>query len=240
MSSTDDDQLAEFKDWWQRNGKPLVTGGLLALVVVFGWQAWHKYQANQSQGASIIYQQLLETTLTPSGKPDLAQVADLAGKLKSEFGGSTYAQYGSLFVAKVAVDNGKLDDAASELKAITDKPANPTLGEIARQRLAQVLAAQNKADDALKLLDGDADKAFLATREELKGDLLVQLGRTDEANAAYQKAKACCCMKRWATAWKATSTARAVPPTAGAWARWSRPSFAPLSMTAPWPGVAVR
>ena len=51
-------------------------------------------------------------------------------------------------------------------------------------------AAQNKADEALKLLDGDADKAFVATREELKGDLLVQLGRTDEAHAAYQKAKA--------------------------------------------------
>ncbi|MGK9537043.1 tetratricopeptide repeat protein, partial [Salmonella enterica subsp. enterica] len=89
--------------------------------------------------------------------------------------------YGSLFVAKVAVDTGKLDDAATELKAIADKPTNPTLGEIARQRLAQVLAAQNKADEALKLLDGDADKAFVATREELKGDLLVQLGRTDEA-----------------------------------------------------------
>ena len=77
-----------------------------------------------------------------------------------------------------------------ELKAIADKPTNPTLGEIARQRLAQVLAAQSKADEALKLLDGDADKAFVATREELKGDLLVQLGRTDEANAAYKKAKA--------------------------------------------------
>ena len=190
MSSTEDEHLAEFKDWWQRNGKPLVTGGLLALVVVFGWQAFQKYQSNQSQGASMLYQQLLETTLTPTGKPDPAQVADLAGKLKKEFGGSTYAQYGSLFVAKVAVDTGKLDDAATELKAIADKPTNPTLGEIARQRLAQVLAAQNKADEALKLLDGDADKAFVATREELKGDLLVQLGRTDEAHAAYQKAKA--------------------------------------------------
>lgn len=50
MSSTEDEQLAELKDWWQRNGKPLVTGGLLALVIVFGWQAWHKYQGNQSQG----------------------------------------------------------------------------------------------------------------------------------------------------------------------------------------------
>src|SRR5476651_1140887 len=178
------------KDWWQRNGKPLVTGGLLALIVVLGWQAWHRYQSNQSQGASALYQQLLETALTPSGQADVGRVAEIAGKLKSEFGGTAYAQYGSLFVAKVAVDSGKLDDAASELKAITDKPANPALGEIARQRLAQVLAAQNKVEDALKLLEGDADKSFLATREELKGDLLVQLGRTDEANTAYQKAKA--------------------------------------------------
>ncbi|MCO8164574.1 tetratricopeptide repeat protein [Pseudomonas sp. 21LCFQ02] len=177
------------KDWWQRNGKPLVTGGLLALVVVFGWQYWQKYQAAQSSNASVLYQQLLETALTPSGEADPARVAELAGKLKNEFGGTAYAQYASLFVAKVAVDTGKLDDAAAELKPVTDKPANATLGEIARQRLARVLAAQSKTEEALKLLTGDADKAFLASREELKGDLLVQLGRTDEAHAAYQKAK---------------------------------------------------
>ncbi|AZL70444.1 MULTISPECIES: tetratricopeptide repeat protein [Pseudomonas] len=190
MSSTDDDELAGVKDWWNRNGKPLLTGALLAGVVVMGWQTWHKYQANQSQGASALYQALLETSLTPSGQPDASKVAELSGKLKSEFGGSAYAQYGSLFVAKVAVDSGKLDDAATELKAVMDKPADATLGEIARQRLARVLAAQDKAEEALKLLDGDADKAFLASREELKGDLLVQLGRADDAHGAYEKAKA--------------------------------------------------
>ncbi|NNG61263.1 tetratricopeptide repeat protein, partial [Pseudomonas fragi] len=31
---------------------------------------------------------------------------------------------------------------------------------------------------------------FLASREELKGDLLVQQGRTDDARSAYEKAKA--------------------------------------------------
>jgi predicted negative regulator of RcsB-dependent stress response len=189
VSGTEDDELAAMKDWWQRNGKPLLTGGLLALVVVFGWQAWTRYQGNQSQGASMLYQQLLETALTPSGQADTARVADIANKLKSEYAGTAYAQYGSLFVAKVAVDNNKLDDAAAELKLVADKPASDTLGEIARQRLARVLATQNKVDEALKLLDGDADKAFLASREELKGDLLVQLGRTDDAHAAYQKAK---------------------------------------------------
>lgn len=189
MSSTDD-ELAGVKDWWNRNGKPLLTGALLAGVVVLGWNTWHKYQNNQSQGASQLYQALLETSLTPNGQPDATKVAELAGKLKSEFGGTAYAQYGSLFVAKVAVESGKLDDAATELKGVLDKPADVTLGEISRQRLARVLAAQNKAEEALKLLDGDADKAFLASREELKGDLLVQLGRGDDAHSAYEKAKA--------------------------------------------------
>nr|WP_152956771.1 tetratricopeptide repeat protein [Pseudomonas sp. MN1F] len=182
--------MAGVKDWWNRNGKPLLTGALLAGVVVMGWNTWHKYQNNQSQGASQLYQALLETSLTPNGQPDATKVAELAGKLKSEFGGTAYAQYGSLFVAKVAVESGKLDDAAAELKSVLDKPADVTLGEISRQRLARVLAAQNKAEEALKLLDGDADKAFLASREELKGDLLVQLGRGDDAHSAYEKAKA--------------------------------------------------
>ena len=194
MSSTDDEGLAAAKDWWNRNGKPLLTGALLAGVVVMGWQTWHKYQNNQSQGASALYQALLETSLTPSGQPDATKVAELSGKLKSEFGGSAYAQYGSLFVAKVAVDSGKLDDAAAELKSVMEKPADATLGEIARQRLARVLAAQDKAEEALKLLDGDADKAFLASREELKGDLLVQLGRADDAHSAYEKPRLRCPM----------------------------------------------
>lgn len=158
MSSTDDDDLAGVKDWWNRNGKPLLTGALLAGVVVLGWNTWHKYQNNQSQGASQLYQALIETSLTPTGQPDATKVAELASKLKSEFGGTAYAQYGSLFVAKVAVESGKLDDAAAELKGVLDKPADVTLGEISRQRLARVLAAQNKAEDALKLLDGDATR----------------------------------------------------------------------------------
>ncbi|MNE76342.1 hypothetical protein D3C80_1725720 [compost metagenome] len=65
-----------------------------------------------------------------------------------------------------------------------------TLAELARQRLARVLAAQDKVEEALKLLEGDADQAYLASREELKGDLLVTLGRSDDAYAAYVKAKA--------------------------------------------------
>ncbi len=190
MSRTEDEELAVIRDWWQRNGKPLLTGGALALVVVFGWQAWQKHQLAEAQGASVLYQQLLETSLVADGQADVGKVAELAGKLKTEFSGSHYAQYASLLLAKVAVEAGKLDDARAELQAVLDKPVDATLGELARQRLARVLAAQGKTEDALKLLAGDADKAFVAGREELKGDLLVKLERSDEALQAYEKAKA--------------------------------------------------
>ena len=189
MSRTEDEELAVIRDWWQRNGKPLLTGGALALVVVFGWQAWQKHQVAEAQGASVLYQQLLENSLVADGQADVGKVAELAGKLKADYAGSHYAQYASLLLAKVAVEAGKLDDARAELQAVLDKPADATLGELARQRLARVLAAQDKTEDALKLLAGDADQAFVAAREELKGDLLVKLERSDEALQAYEKAK---------------------------------------------------
>lgn len=190
MSRTEDEELAVIRDWWQRNGKPLLTGGALALVVVFGWQAWQKHQVAEAQGASVLYQQLLENSLVADGQADVGKVAELAGKLKADYAGSHYAQYASLLLAKVAVEAGKLDDARAELQAVIDKPADATLGELARQRLARVLAAQDKTEDALKLLAGDAEPAFVAAREELKGDLLVKLERSDEALQAFEKAKA--------------------------------------------------
>lgn len=190
MSRTEEEELAVIRDWWQRNGKPLLTGSALALVVVFGWQAWQKHQVSEAQGASVLYQQLLESSLVADGQADVGKVAELASKLKTDYAGSHYAQYASLLLAKVAVEAGKLDDARAQLQAVLDKPADATLGELARQRLARVMAAQDKTDDALKLLAGDAEQAFVAAREELKGDLLVKLQRNDEALQAYEKAKA--------------------------------------------------
>ncbi|MDX2353267.1 MULTISPECIES: tetratricopeptide repeat protein [Pseudomonadaceae] len=187
-SGTEEEQLAQIKEWWQQNGKPLLFGGALALVLVFGWQFWQKHQLNQAHSASTVYQQLLNAALEEGGA-DTAEVSRLGNLLQKEFAGSHYAQYGSLFVAKVAVESGRLDEAATELQAVLDKPADKTLEELARQRMARVLAAQDKAEDGLALLDGEAVDAFAASREELRGDLLVQLQRLEEAHAAYSKAK---------------------------------------------------
>lgn len=186
---TEEEQIAQIKEWWQRNGKPLLAGGALALVLVFAWKGWQNHQSDQAHTASVLYQQLLETTLVPNDQVDAQQVAKLLAELKKVNPNNAYAQYGRLLAAKVAVDNKQLDDAALELNEVLAKPANDTLAELARQRLARVLLAQGQAEQALKLLDAKVQAAFIATREELRGDALVALERNTEAKAAYQKAQ---------------------------------------------------
>lgn len=185
---SEEEQIALMKDWWQRNGKPLLIGGVLALGGIFGWQAWQKHQATQDAQASSYYQQLLELAMSP--EPQTAELVALANKLNSEFAGTVQAQYASLFVAKAAVDGGKFDDAVIALQSVLSKPANAHVADIAQQRLARVLAAQGKLDEALAALAGNGEPEFAAAREELKGDLLLRLGRADEARSAYEKAKA--------------------------------------------------
>lgn len=187
--NTEEEQIALIKEWWQRNGKPLLAGGALALVIVFGWQAWQKHQVTQAQTASAIYQQLMEAALVPSEQVDAQKVAQLLTQLKAVNNDNAYAQYGRLLAVKVAVDNNQLDDAALALQEILDKPANDTLEELARQRLTRVLLAQEQAEKALVILEGKALPAFQATRDELRGDTLVILKRPAEAKAAYLQAK---------------------------------------------------
>ena len=187
--NTEEEQIALIKEWWQRNGKPLLAGGALALVIVFGWQAWQKHQVTQAQTVSAIYQQLMEAALVPSEQVDAQKVAQLLTQLKAVNNDNAYAQYGRLLAVKVAVDNNQLDDAALALQEILDKPANDTLEELARQRLARVLLAQEQAEKALAILEGKALPAFQATRDELRGDTLVILKRPAEAKAAYLQAK---------------------------------------------------
>lgn len=185
---TEDEQLAVLKEWWQRNGKPLLIGGCIALCAVVGWNFWQSQVQGEAQKASDLYQELLTAALTES-KVDVAKVAHLGQQLKNDFPETHYAQYAGLFLARVAVDAQRLTDAAAELRPIIEKPAAPELKELARQRLAQIWSAQNEPQRGLDLLSGGVDAVFAASREELRGDLLLQLGREDEAKAAYLKAQ---------------------------------------------------
>jgi predicted negative regulator of RcsB-dependent stress response len=59
---------------------------------------------------------------------------------------------------------------------------------VARLRLASVMLEQKKYEEALKVLDGNPDAAFVAPAADLRGDIMLAQGRLDEARAAYKLA----------------------------------------------------
>ncbi len=186
----DDRQFEQLQGWWQTHGRAVLAGGCLALVMGLGWKGWQHHVLAAEQEASVLYQSLLDEALkADAAKVNNAEVVRLASVLKDQYAGSHYAQYARLLLARTAVEAGHLEEAASELQVVADRPADAALEEMARQRLARVLAARNEPQKGLALLEQSSDEAARGEREELKGDLLLQQGRQDEARAAYRQAR---------------------------------------------------
>lgn len=187
---TEDEQIEKLKDMWRRHGAPLLTGVAIALAGVFGWQAWNNYQDTQARNASTLYQSMLEAVLASDSEASRARAAELAAQLRDEYASTRYADYAALMQARLAVEANDFPVAEQSLREIMDGSKNTTLQEVARQRLARVLLQEQRAEEALELFSAPVEGAELrATREEIRGDLLLSLDRSAEAREAYQAAQ---------------------------------------------------
>lgn len=185
---SEEEQVERIRELWNRHGIPLLTGVVIALAGVFGWQSWTKYQENQSANASALYQNMLETIMTGEGEQARTRAAELAQQIRSDYAGTRYAQFAGLMQGRLAVESGDMETAESVLRDVAQQSGDETLQEVARQRLARVLADQERAEEGLELFSGNVEGALLAGREEVRGDLLLGLGRIDEARDAYTAA----------------------------------------------------
>jgi predicted negative regulator of RcsB-dependent stress response len=187
---TEDEQVEALKKWWRENGKSTLVSIVMALVAVFGWQGWQKQQQQSVDAASAIYQNLLSVAEASGGELTVEQQATakhLANTLKTDFSGTTYALFAGLYQAKFAVTAGDLATAEQELHWVLDNKPTAELALQARLRLARVLYAQQKYDQALAQLGG-SDSVLAAGFEELRGDIMLAQGNKDLAASAYQKA----------------------------------------------------
>tara|TARA_Y100000748_G_scaffold206795_1_gene173207 strand:+ start:2481 stop:3125 length:645 start_codon:yes stop_codon:yes gene_type:complete len=186
---TEEEQVEKLRDLWSRHGAPLLTGVALALAGVFGWNAWQNYESTQAQNASTLYQSMMEAVLASDTEASRARAAELAAQLRSDYDNTRYADFAALMQARLAVEARDFPVAEQSLRDLVDGSKDEALQEVARQRLARVLAQLDRADEALELLSAPVSGSELtASREEVRGDLLVSLGRKEEARAAYQAA----------------------------------------------------
>ena len=170
--------------WLRENGVSIVVGIIMGLVVIFGWQQWRSHQARTEAAAAHLYQQL--QIAQAANNPDVA--TRLTDELMKDYSKSTYAVFAAGDRARQQVQDKQLDKAAASLDWAVAHVGDTALKPLIQLRVAQVQLARNQGAQALATIDAIAPDAYAGVRQELRGDVLVKLGRTDEARKAYQAA----------------------------------------------------
>jgi predicted negative regulator of RcsB-dependent stress response len=188
---TEEEQVEALRRWWNENGRSTIAAIVIALSVGFGYQTWKSNDQRQQENASDIYQQLLQAVAAGdmTAQQEEAGIA-LAQLLKDDHSGSTYAQFAALQMARLSVNNNDLAEAEAQLRWVLGKAStNSDVGQVAQMRLARVLAASGDADQALAILQPSGEISYQASFAVARGDILLSMGRNDEAREAYSSAR---------------------------------------------------
>lgn len=168
---------------------------LIVALTVGGWYAWQQWQGNRKAKAemgSIVYIEMMDiASLAPLSAlldDQREAMVEKSQLLKNDYANTQYAHYAGLLLAKLAVAEKRLDDAALELQTVIDNTQGEELSYIARMRLARLEMGRKNYPQALQVLEGDIPPAILANVAELRGDIHLFAGEQSEARAAYQSA----------------------------------------------------
>jgi predicted negative regulator of RcsB-dependent stress response len=181
----DDYEQSELvQKWLRQNGVSIVVGIAIGLIGIFGWQQWRSHQASNRAAAAQIYQQVQAAEAVGNH----ASADQLIDQLQKDYAKSSYAVFAASDRAKRLVESKELDKAMASLDWAQAHAEDPALKALMRLRIAQVQFAQDKGKEALATLDQLTGKEYAGLAAELRGDVLVKLGRVDEARKAYQTA----------------------------------------------------
>ena len=181
------DQGEVVKKWLQDNGSAIVMGLVIAFGGLFGFKQWQGWQDSNRQRASAEY--AVMDQLLAAGQVDEAMANYQT--LLDEYPKSTYTSMAALKMARARIERNQADLAVGLYRQVVDSGYPAALVAVARERLARVLLDQGQADEALGVLDAAADATgFEARYAEVRGDIHLSQGRSDEAVAAYLDALA--------------------------------------------------
>jgi predicted negative regulator of RcsB-dependent stress response len=170
--------------WLRENGLSIVVGIAIGLVGIFGWQQWRSHQATHESEASQLYQQV--RVALAGGKPDTA--TQLTDRLMTDYASSPYAVFAVSDRARQQAEAKQLDKAEASLGWAESHVGDIALKPLIQLRIAQVELARDNGAAALATLDRIPAGSFQGLTQELRGDVLVKLGRSDDAHKAYQAA----------------------------------------------------
>lgn len=170
--------------WIRANGVPVVVGLIIGLVAIFGWQRWRAHQESNQSAAAQLYQQV--QVATASGNS--AAATKDTDELMKTYPKSAYAVFAASDRAVQEVQAKQLDKAQVSLQWASEHAKEKSLKSLVELRIARVELAQGNGAKALTTLDAIPKDNYKGLVLELRGDVLVKLGRSDDARKAYQTA----------------------------------------------------
>lgn len=176
------EQLALLKAWWNENGNLLTWVLIIAMAVYAGWSGWNYYQRKQSVQSSLLYEELEKSILAK----DDVKILRTATDLQTKFGGTSYAEMGSLAAAKSAFDANNTTIARAHLSWIINHGSTEEYKAIAKLRLSSLLLDAKSYDDALNLLETKFPAQFSGLVANRKGDILVSQNKNALARTSYE------------------------------------------------------
>ena len=183
--TSEQEQVDAIRRWWAAHGKSIVLGLAIGLAGLAGYRYWDQSRDRLAEGASITYEKFLGLSADKKGAEDARK---LGQSILENYPQTTYAPLAALLLAKLEMDHDQPQTARKHLQWVVDNGRGKEITGVARARLAQLMLAEGKADDAWKLLEngglGGTDRYA-----ELRADILVALGRKEEAVALYEKAQ---------------------------------------------------
>lgn len=173
------------KKWLQENGSAIVMGLVIAFGALFGFKQWQVWQVNNKQQAYAEFEVMNE--LLTAGQLDAAM--SNFQTLQDDHAKSTYASLAALQMGRARMEARQPDLAVQQYRFVVEHGQPQAVRAIARERLARALLSLEQADEALEIIQADAEiDGFEARYAETRGDILIALGRLEEAKDAYQQA----------------------------------------------------
>lgn len=180
------EQADQLRNWLHENWVWLVAGVALTLAGYYGFRWWESRQASRAAAAGQRFGEMLEAI--GAGRKD--DGIRIAGEVTGEYADTPYADQATLVLARLDVDAGDFAAAQAKLARVADGSGDPDLRTVARLRLARVLLAQGRYDDALAALDQVAAPSIDARVLELRGDVKLAQGDRDGALEQWRAAEA--------------------------------------------------
>lgn len=174
ISDSEEEQVDKLKKWWDSNGKQIIAGAVIGLGAIFGWNSYVDYQDNQALNARALYL---------SYASDSANVGAYDQLIK-DHPSSSYADQGTLLMAKYLFDAGNYSLALDAIKPLMNRE-NSVIASTAILRTASLYLELGQHEEALSVLNITNANGFSGLFYNLTGDIYLDLGNNEEAKKNY-------------------------------------------------------